>query len=318
MDVERVDGERLATVAQHLVDHAVDRVPVVPAALRAEAARAAAAGDHQAHVDALGGRVVARQPGDGADGLGHPDATVGVLPVWLRRQPPRQVGQQHGAAQAVVGHRRMADVGRQQDLVGAPAGQAQFAIAQAAGEVAGVDAHLQRARCGGQRVALGVGDAEAPVAVVVAGAVRDRTRQRGVHMHPRRQRGPVHRRVDRRAVAHQMQVVVGEVDQAPAGGVGDPGALHAPLVGHHPVQHRRATGHFMHRQRRDGSQGLQGGAVRRAGQAAAQRKQRFQRLLELWGHVGRGRARGGRQTGSPGWSGARPSAVCACPVPCGA
>ncbi|KPV52094.1 hypothetical protein SE17_17495 [Kouleothrix aurantiaca] len=156
-----------------------------------------------------------------------------------------------------------------QDLVGAGAGQHKLAIAQVAGRERRVDAHLVGAV--GQRVEIPLAQAEAPLALIIAGAVGHPIGMLGRCEQVRAQLAQRQRALHRLAVVQHMQVRLAEIDHALAAAVFDIGVANIPLVGHQPVEHGRARRNLMQRQRHVFLQDAQGFAHARAGDAAADR-----------------------------------------------
>ena len=74
---------------------------------------------------------VPAQPRDGSDGPGYEQKPVGIAQLE-RREMPRQDRGYREAGQVIVAERRMAGVGRDQDLVGGVSRKAALGITQVA------------------------------------------------------------------------------------------------------------------------------------------------------------------------------------------
>ncbi len=183
---------------------------------------------------------VRRQPGDGADRAGQEEEAVGEPAPLARREPRRELHRHHHAGEVVVGERRVAAVGREQDLFRGLAGEPELAEREAAGEELGIDDHIVLPP--GEALDQPVGEAEAPLLLVVAGAVGNQVGLvgKGEEMAPQLfESDPA---AKRGAVVEQLQVVSGGVGDPPAVGRRDVGLAEAPLAGHRPVEDRRAGG----------------------------------------------------------------------------
>jgi len=189
---------------------------------------------------------MAREVADGADGLGQEQNAIAVAARGLLQQPARQPGNDAGPGQFVVGHRGMADISGKQDFPIRLAGDAQLAVSQTAGEQFAVDMHPVVA--GRQALALTLADAETPAFFVVGGDVGNRIRRLRQGMQVGLQFRQRHFRSDGRRVAHQVQVVGGEIDHLFARRVLHPGFAHPPFARHGPVETGAAAGDFMHPQ----------------------------------------------------------------------
>ena len=192
----------------------------------------------------------------------------------------------------------MADVGREQHLLGARAGQQQLAVAHGARLELAVHDYVERAVA--EPRALVLGEAEAPGLLVVRRAIGNPVGMLGQAVQVRLELRAREAAAHRRAVAHEMQVVAAEVDEPLAFRARDPGVAHAPFPRHGPIENRGAGRHLVHGQRDPLAQRLQRGAHAVAGEAAAERiEPRRERV-----HRGSGRGFDGR-CGHRRWSLAR-------------
>ena len=149
--------------------HPVDLRVAASALFVRQPARVAGAGQHQPVLDPFHPLRVAGQPGDRPDGAGRVDEPVGVVRRLLR-QRPGQVRRHRDARQVVVGQRRVADMAGDDHLVGDLTGDHVLGVGEVAVRECGVDAHLVVAVR--QRVQGLLGQAESPLRLVVARAVR--------------------------------------------------------------------------------------------------------------------------------------------------
>ena len=209
----------------------------VPAAalLVRQRAGVADARDDEAVADALDDLAVVREPADRPDRPGPPEKPVRVPKRRLPGEGAADLRQQCHARQVVVGQRRVARVGRQQDLVVRRAVEHGLAVGDGPGLERRVDEHPIVA--GRERVEPAPAHAEPPALHVVRRAVRDEIRVAVVREDVLSQLVEGHRRVDRGAVVEDVEVRVLEVDDTGPIGAVDPGAPHAPLVRHDPVEH---------------------------------------------------------------------------------
>ena len=113
-------------------DRAVDLGVAAPAPLVGEPAGVADAGDDQAVGDPPRALLVAGEPGDGADRARDEEEAVRVAQRRVRAGRRASVGAQHHAREVVVGERRMAAVGGDQDLVARRAGEHELAVGERA------------------------------------------------------------------------------------------------------------------------------------------------------------------------------------------
>jgi hypothetical protein len=137
----------------------------------------------------------------------------------------------------------MADVGRDQDLAPALPRHEALGVAERSGLETCVDADLVGVV--GHGLALALRETEAPVLRVVGRAVGDPVGMLGERVQMGLElaaREPARR--DRRAVAHDVEVRVPQVDHAPPAPILDPGVREVPLPGHRPIEGGGSGGHL--------------------------------------------------------------------------
>jgi hypothetical protein len=246
----------------------VDLGVAAAAALVGEPARVADAGQDQAVADAVKAVLVAGQPGDRADRARYEQEPVAETGPGLGQHGGQAGG--HGDPRAVVvGQRRVADMAADQHLVGGLTLDQVLAVGEVAVGQGGVDADLVVAL--GQAVGHPLAGAEAPALGVVGGAVGHPVGLVGQGEQVLAQLVQGDRGPHGHAVAHQVQVAVGEVDHPLAVGAGHPGVAHVPLPRHRPVEHLGAGGNLVHLQVELAADDRQGGPDAVTGDAAADR-----------------------------------------------
>ncbi len=220
--------------------------------------------------------LIAREPGDRTDGARGKYETI-AQPPWRSRKGGSQLGRDGHPTGIVVGKRRMADVGGDQDLSRRSSRQIALRVAQAPRGEAGIDADLVAILA--QRLQIPVPQTEAPGGAVVAGAIRDPVRMLGHAVQVWPQLGERHRLPHRHRVAHHMQIGLLEIDDAPALGVLDVGVLDVPLLRHLPIENRRAARNLVALQRDACPDQLERPANPVPGDAAADREQLAHELI---------------------------------------
>ena len=256
----------LAALGQHVDRGAIDLGIAAAASLVSQHPGVADASGDQAVRDARRLLLVQCQPGDRTDGPGHEEKPVGVARRGAREQA-RQRGAEDHAGEVVVGQRRMAAVGREQHLVGLRPGDQELAVRERSLGETGVDLHLVFARL--QAAAPLVGQAEAPVLLVVARPIGNQLRLIGQRVEVPLQLLELHLSAERDAVVEQVQVE--------AAGVGDHLAVRGeetrgadvPFRWHDPVEDLRSAGNLAKLERNDALQDAQRLANSVAGDAAA-------------------------------------------------
>ena len=148
-----------------------------------------------------------------------------------------------------------------------------------------------------ERVELSLREAEAPRLRVVARAVRNPVGAIRQRMEPRSQLIERHPRANRRAVAHDVQVVGSEVDDALAAFVPNPCVANVPLGRHCPVEHARSARHLVPFEREHPADHVEGLAYAVAGDAATDRMQ-FPDQRHHCGAVAGGRSAVSHRSGS--------------------
>ncbi len=224
----------IARVAQDELSGPID-LRVAPAALLVgQRARIANAQAHEPVLHALQALLVAREPGDRADRAGAEEEAVRVA-----KRPAREVlrerGHQHQSREIVVRHRRVAGVARDEHLVCGLARHESLGVGQRAVLERRVDADLVLALR--KRLEPAVLKAEAPVRGVVGVAERDPVGVLGEREQVLLQLGERQPLPHGDAVAEDVQVRVGEVDDPIAIRPRDPGLGDVPLLGDDPVEH---------------------------------------------------------------------------------
>lgn len=153
----------------------------------------------------------------------------------------------------------MADVGRQQDLGVALAGQ------YGLGDLhAGIGAEFA--------VDAGVGQAEAPGALIIAGDVGHRVRQLRQAVQMRLQLGQIERGVDRLGIIHDRERTGRKVGQYRAVRAGQHGGAAMPTRRHGPVEHFGTGRDGLDLERHVPAENRQRLADARPGQAAQDRE----------------------------------------------
>ncbi len=138
----------------------------------------------------------------------------------------------------------MTDVGGEQELVRALPALQVLAVGHRPVGQRRVDQHLVVAL--GQRGGQPMRQAEAPVLRPVAGAVGNEIGLIGQRKEVLAQLGKRHGFAHRHAVAHDVQIRVGEIDDGVAAGVLDVPGADVPLLRDRPVEHLRARRHLAH------------------------------------------------------------------------
>src|SRR5208282_6941011 len=93
--------------------------------------------------DTRRGISIAGKPGDGANGSGHEQETIGIAKTRAAfREKFRKSRGDRQPREIVVRERRMASMTRDQNLDGGLSGQKTFAIGQTSVNEGGVDAHF--------------------------------------------------------------------------------------------------------------------------------------------------------------------------------
>ena len=157
-----------AGVAQHELDGPIDLAVAAPAALVGQATGVADAGDGQAVLDAMQRVAVLVKPRQRPDRPGREQEAVGVPQLSLRELLGEH-RRDRDAREVVVGQRRVAHVGRDQDFVLALPLEPHLAVGEVTGLERRVDDHVVLPRL--QLEQLAMGQAEPPGAVVVGGPV---------------------------------------------------------------------------------------------------------------------------------------------------
>ena len=186
----------------------------------------------------------------------------------------------------------MADVGREQHLVVALAGEEGLGVRDVPVLERRVDHHLVLL-VGPDLLPLALRHAEAPGVGPVRGSVGNPVGVLRERMEPAVQLGAAQRRPDRAAVAEDVQVARPVVDDPGAARVGNPRVGDVPLPRDGPVEDGRPGRHLRHLERHELPHDAQRLADAVAGQAAWQREE-LARELEGLG-AGRGRVEPVRQ-----------------------
>ena len=267
---------------------AVDVGGAAPAAFVRHRTAIAEPGQHQTVRDPAGRGVVSGEPGDRTDRPGHEEEPERVAPLAIRQQERELSG--HGQARAVVVRERgMTRVRRHQDLAVGRARKDELAVRQGAAIVERrVDADLVLAVV--ERRGVVGRQAEPPGAGVVGRAVRDPGRSVRERVQVLAQLGERHAPVDGFAVADDVQVVRRGVDDPRAVGARDPRGVQVPLGRHGPVEHGRAGRHLVHLDRQVAGEHGERGPDAVAGDAARQREQFGNELVDVAPGVHRSQA----------------------------
>jgi hypothetical protein len=204
-------------------------------------------------------------------------------------------GDGQGSRELVVGERRMARVRREEHLLVGLPGKHCLADLHAAGPQLGVHHDLVVALR--KLLDLPVRHAEAPALLVEARDVRDRVGLLGQGVEVGPQLLERERPAKRHGVRHQMEVVLGEVGTAPAVGADDVGLVHHPLVRDGPVERAVAArdGDPLHRHQL--GQDVERLAYPGARDAAVDRPEAVEVVLELRGQVVHGAGKLARAPG---------------------
>ena len=218
---------------QHVLDGAVDVGVAAPALLVGERSGVPDARDHQTVTDAPDVLLVAREPDDRADGAGDEQQPVRVAERAGAEQTAER-GEHRDPGQVVVRQRRMADMGREEHLFVARSGNEHFAVGERAGLERRVDADLVVTVLEPEQVV--VGEAEAPALLVVRRAVGDEVGTVGQREEVAAEVRQCEALPHRCAVADEVQVRPGEVDDAIARCVLDEGVADVPLGRDDPVE----------------------------------------------------------------------------------
>ncbi len=239
---EVMDLVLAARVPQHVLDGPVDGGVAPATTLVRGVAAIADAREDQAVPDARGRRLVEREPRDRPDRAGDEEEAVRVA----ERCAGEGACQRHGdrdPRQVVVRERGVAAMARDQDLLVRPAADDAFAVRQAAGREARVDADLVLAFR--ERLELPVRQAEPPVLLVVRGPVRNPVGPIRQRMEPRPQLLERQPRPDGNAVVDHVEVAALEVHHPPAVLVLDVRVPDVPLVWDRPVEHPGSARHLV-------------------------------------------------------------------------
>jgi hypothetical protein len=160
---------------------------------------------------------------------------------------PRELRAERDSREVVVAERGVADVAREQDLVGGLAAQYALAVRQAPLGERAVDADLVLSV--GQVGEARVLEAEAPALLVVGRPVRNPARALGQRVQMGPQLGERHPPVDGHAVLDDVEVRAPEVDDTLAACVLHPRVADAPLARDGPVEDARAGRDLVARER---------------------------------------------------------------------
>ena len=175
---------------------------------------------------------------DGTDGFRGEDDAVGVVPGGKALDPSGQSRGHDRPGELIVGQARVAHVGAQEDLIGGLAGNDQLAVGERAFDVLGVDDGAVGP--GLELLPLLVGEAEAPVGVVVTRDERDCVRLLGDGVKVGLEFLEGQFRVDANRVAHHVEVGVLEVNDGVTIRSDESGFPDHPLLGDRPVEDLRA------------------------------------------------------------------------------
>lgn len=292
----------VAARLQHMRRRAVDQ-RVAPAALLVmHDPRIAEIDRDEPGLDRGKPGLVEREPCDRADGAGDEDETVGE-PGLRGHQPLDELDRDRDPREIVIRKRGVAAMRGDEHFLGALPFDETFAIGQRAGLHLGIDLDLIGA--GTHRLEPVPGQAEAPVLLVVAGAVGDPVRMLRLGMEVGaklvEREGPL----ERPGVVHDREVMRLEVDDPLAGRVLHEGVVDHPFIRHHPVEDRRARGHFVDFERDFLAEDAERLAHALAGDRAADRiEPGDQRLHRRAGFVGAAAGHGGTGHGAAGHGGA--------------
>jgi hypothetical protein len=177
-------------------------------------------------------RLVVGEVRDRADGLGDDEDPIGVAQIAALAQRARHVDRHGHAGQIVVDHRGMAEVRRQHDRLLGPARNHDLADLERA--VAERAADHDAVLLVGERLALDLRAAQAPVAVVILEDERNRLGDPRVDVQVPQQLLAGHDPLERQRVRHDMERMIPVREQAPPVERLEVRLLAGPLLGQDP------------------------------------------------------------------------------------
>ena len=171
------------------------------------------------------------------------------------------------AGEIIVGQRRVARVGGDQDLVPCPALEEELGICQEAVLQSGIDDNLVNPVLHVEKVV--VAQAEAPILPVIRGSIGNPIGVGGQRVEMAFELSPGHRLSDGDAVANDMKIRPAEVDDSFSARVLDIGVADVPFLRNGPVENLFSRGDLMDFEGGVPFQDSQGLAETRAGDAPA-------------------------------------------------